>query len=551
MTPSPERTLKAGDPESMLDLDAIDVDIELELDDELELTDDDFVLETTPAPPISRPAVLAAAGHDLPRTAAPSARPISEARLQTLRAKALDATPARESLAHESPARESLAHESPARESPARESLAHESPAHESLAGSRREVARESRRASSPRKSFDSHAESSVADECLASIAAAASDVRASDPRMAGAEPSAAGASARSPVDDLLDEAEAIGRLPPLAAAPGALSSSAMIPPTSSRARLPRVCPPPFHSSPSLLPSRPSVPGVAEVAELVDADAAETLPVPARVPASVRRLAEARARATTPFARTSPEGRAPAQSAPSVAPVAVASAEPTVIVVRDRPRTAWVVAAAAIGALAAVTVMRFGAPSGATLTPGGRATEVVAAPPGAALISGGRATEVVAAAPVVAPPSAAGSLPAPASSHSLAAAAGKGEPAAAIVDFGGQDGVSIALSAPAEPSASAPSSAPAPVGATSRAEAARPSPKPAARPARPSRPKAPSPATLPDGSLDLASSGGSPAPTAAPSPAAAPSPSPAAPTRKRALTPEQQLAEAQLRAATR
>ncbi len=517
----------------MLELDAIDVDIELELDDELELTDDDFVLETTPAPPISRPAVLAAAGHDLPRTAAPSARPISEARLQTLRAKALDATPARESLAHESPARESLAHESPARESPARESLAHESPAHESLAGSRREVARESRRASSPRKSFDSHAESSVADECLASIAAAASDARASDPRMAGAEPSAAGASARSPVDDLLDEAEAIGRLPPLAAPPGALSSSAMIPPTSSRARLPRVCPPPFHSSPSLLPSRPSVPGVAEVAELVDADAAETLPVPARVPASVRRLAEARARATTPFARTSPEGRAPAQSAPSVAPVAVASAEPTVIVVRDRPRTAWVVAAAAIGALAAVTVMRFGAPSGATLTPGGRATEVVAA------------------APVVAPPSAAGSLPALASSHSLAAAAGKGEPAAAIVDFGGQDGVSIALSAPAEPSVSAPSSAPAPVGATSRAEAARPSPKPAARPARPSRPKAPSPATLPDGSLDLASSGGSPAPTAAPSPAAAPSPSPAAPTRKRALTPEQQLAEAQLRAATR
>ncbi|MBX3197361.1 MAG: hypothetical protein KF894_04315 [Labilithrix sp.] len=499
MTPSPERTPRAGDAESMLDLDAIDVDIELDLDDELELTDDDFVLETTPVPPLSRRAVLAAAGHDSPRTAALSARPISEERLQTLRAKAPGTTPA-----------------------------------HDSPAPSYREVARESRRAPLPRKAFDSHAESSVADECLASIAAAASDAR-----MAGAEEP----SARSPVDDLLDDAEAIGRLPSHAVPPGGLSSSAMIPPASSRARLPRVCPPPFLSSPSLPLSRPSVPGVAEVAELVDADAAETLPFPARVPASVRRLAEARADATTPFARMSPEGRAPVQSAPSVAPVAVASAEPTVIVVRDRPRTAWVVAAAAIGALAAVTVMRFGAPSGATLTPGGRATEVVAAPPGAALISGGRATEVVAAAPVVAPPSAAGSLPAPASSHSLAAAAGKGEPAAAIVDFGGQDGVSIALSAPAEPSASAPSSAPAPVGATSRAEAARPSPKPAARPARPSRPKAPSPATLPDGSLDLASSGGSPAPAAALAARSAAA--------QRALTPEQQLAEAQLRAAAR
>ena len=249
-------------------------------------------------------------------------------------------------------------------------------------------------------------------------------------------------------------------------------------------------------------------------------DAAETLPVPPGR-SSMRRLGEGRSETAPLFARTSTHDRpapAPPQSASSVAPVAVANAEPTVIVVRDCPRTAWVIAAAAIGALAAVTAMRFAPPREATAAAHATTAAAVTAPQ----------------APVTGP---------------------------AVVHFGEEDGVSInvALPASAAPALAAPASAVHPAASESSVAApshvARPAThssrerSPGARPSRPLNPKVSAPTPLPDGSLGLATTGTAPVTT--PAPAAAPLPLPQAPARKRPLTPEQELAEAQLRAATR
>ncbi|MBX3222241.1 MAG: hypothetical protein KF795_17110 [Labilithrix sp.] len=541
----------------MLELDSVDVAIDVELDDlddELELTDDDFVLleSAPPAPPISR-STLRAALAAAPDGAAPevrprSAPPISAARLETLRTKTL--------LRGVAPG---------AAPSPS--------------------LSEEPRRAPLLRMSFDAHAESNVADECLASIAVAASHARVSDPFVPVAAPAPIAArpserapfarsserfayadssprvhaGERSPVDDLLDDADdapAMGRLPPASVPPRGLSAAAMIPPPASSSslvltpRLPRVCAPPFlrPSSSSFPAARPSVPGVSDVvhpAELVDADAAETLPVPSRAlpaaRASAPRFSQARPDGVTPFARTSIEVRSPAPSAPSVAPVAVSNAEPTVIVVRDRPRTAWVVAAAAIGALAAVTVMRFGAPRVAPeVTPPSPAAAVVVDAPITAPASPATALQAVASPASPASVSQAVASQAVASPASPASASPRHAADPAVVRFGDDDGVSIKVA----PGASAtPPTAPAAAQAAPRS-----APKPA-RPSRPLNPKVSPPTLLPDGSLGLANNSRAPAPTVAP--AATPLPVPPPPPRRRALTPEQELAEAQLRAATR
>lgn len=564
----PNRKAKHAELESSVELDAIDVDLdELELTgDELELMDDDFVLleAAPPEPPLSR-SILRAALAAVPDgtsearrmdVGAPEPRPISKARLDTLRTKAQ-----RASSTTMPPAPVSMA------------------PASAALP----EVAREVRRAPTPRVSLDAEAESSVADECLASIAAVASHARASSPliedlaRGSSSMPIASlvRSSERSPVDDLLDavpvprssqrspvdallDAAPVDVLPRGAAS---RSSTATVAPSSSSillaSRLPAVRPPPLlgslPASSSFRSAYPSVPGLlhaggddaaetlpvpsgrsslrrlgevrSETAPLAHAgadDAAETLPVPPGR-SSLRRLGEVRSETAPLFARTSTGDRsapAPSQSGSSVAPVAVASAEPTVIVVRDRPRTAWVIAAAAIGALAAVTAMRFASPREAT-----------------------------AAAPAMTTPAAGNAPPAPAPA-----------PASAVVQFGEEDGVSIDVPVPAS---SAPvSSAHAAALASAVAapsHVARPATQssrersPGARPSRPlprtSTSSVSAPTPLPDGSLGLASTGTAPVTTAAP--ALAPLPVPQPPARKRVLTPEQELAEAQLRAATR
>ncbi|MDF2692391.1 MAG: hypothetical protein K0S65_774, partial [Labilithrix sp.] len=454
----------------------VEVEIDVELDDpsdrveELELTDDDFILleEAPPEPSISQ-SVLRAALAAVP--APPTRRPISEARLETLRTKTLRAG--------------------------LPESRGALPAAMESVAASR-----ESRRSFS-RLQVDEAAVSSVADECLASIAAAASHARGDEHFAAPRSSAALTPLARSvdPIDDLL-EVPAVGRLPRISP-PG--RSAATIPPAESKlealvtsealvlaARLPAVRPPPFvrsFANTSTIRS-PSVPGL--IAD--DADAAATLPNPVK----------------TPFARRMTDERAsvppPPPSNDSVAPVALArdrgtnangKGEATVIVVRERPRALWVVAAAAIGALAAVTVMRV-------------VPQSAPAPP----------------------------IPA---SHVTAAAP---RPGPAVVRFGEDEGVSIQMPTPASPPMVAPAT-----------RVAHPAPRvsaPAAPTTRVLNPKVSAPTPMPDGSLGLASTGKAASTSSVvATPAPAPLPLPPGPARKRALTPEQELAEAQLRAATR
>ena len=211
----------------------------------------------------------------------------------------------------------------------------------------------------------------------------------------------------------------------------------------------------------------------------------------------------------------------------SVAPVSMSaspsrSPEPTVILVRERPRSIWIVAAAAFGALGALAAMRLAPAAGEHST--GAATQAASQPaPALALPS----TAVVGPSAVVLPVASA-----PAVSVVAPAA-----PAPEVMHFADDQGV--AFKAPAPPPAPAPrkpsSGIPGPAGA------------PAARPAQ--TPRAPSlgPA-LPDGSFGLGRSETSTAPALSPSPALTVSAAPPEPMRKRALTPEQQLADAQLKA---
>ena len=199
---------------------------------------------------------------------------------------------------------------------------------------------------------------------------------------------------------------------------------------------------------------------------------------------------------------------APARAASSVAPVSLSEAtpEPIVIVVRERPKARWVLAAALIGAVCALggtrLVGRLDAPNDAGPS--------AAAPPAAT------------SPPVVTAPPAATTPPAVAAPAPLPSTAPAAQPA--VMHFDDDQGASIL---------------------------ALPAPVVVARPATPRSRASAIGSALPDGSLDL---GGAPAPAR---PTAAPAAPPLAPApvepvaRKRPLTPEQELAEAQLKASMR
>ncbi len=483
-------TSDASEPDIDVVVDLADLD-----DDELELSDDDFVLlEAGPASPrpsgqrvaqpLPRPTLMAGP----PPSAPASVRPIAQARLDTLRTKTL-----RAGLRLDEP--KPLPLPLPLPPPPAE-----------------LERVRESRRSFS-RLTLDEDAEASVADECLATIAAATSHARLSDPMLVVAAADAGSSRQRDEVDALLDGAgtSPLALLPPASVPPRSSSSVTIPPPSSSAAivhspRLPPVRPPPFGRG-SVPPARSSIPGVAPMVS-DDNDAAETLPFPMR----------------TPFARVATDDDRPSRdlewlpsvSSPpaasdvrSVVPVAVPRNDATnvTVIVRERPpRMAWVVAAGAIGALAAVLVMRVFAPASPV-------TATVAPPPATA-------------APSAAPP--------------------------AVVRFGEEDGVAIKVPAPSPPASHAVHPVTAPASASASPRHAHPAASPSPSPARPSRalsPKVAAPVQLPDGSLGLASTGKAASSASAPAPAPTPLPLPPSGGRKRPLTPEQELAEAQLRAA--
>lgn len=253
--------------------------------------------------------------------------------------------------------------------------------------------------------------------------------------------------------------------------------------------RLPSVSPPPFVRTSAARLGRPAAPS-PERAQPPSSSTHES----ARPTAFVRRSSPMIA-----VPRTAPGSDAPMSLSPR-------TAEPTVIVVRERPKAAWVIGAAAIGAVFAVLASR--------LVMANDAPVVAAAPqpPTSVAVPGAAAPLAVVVAPVapaapVAPPSA----------------------SVTVMRFGDDQGV--AFKAPPRPPA-APTATPDKV---AQAPASASAPRPRASAVGP---------TLPDGSLSL---GGAPVsttrtPPAPPPPAAAP---------KRALTPEQQLAEAQLKASMR
>jgi len=398
---------------------------------------------------------------------------------------------------------------------------------------------------------IDERLEDDVAGQCLASIAA---EVR-SPQSASGIRAVLASAPPPPPI------------LPPPSSVPVAMQvpgqareeigASYTIPP---HARLPRVTAPPFvrkttppsafarRSSPSLPAMRPAM---------------STAPM-------------------MPLARPATTSEMPPPAVHSIAPTQIGShvseartVEPTVIVVRERPKAGWILASAAIGALCALAAVKIlvspareeAAPvrEVATTT---IATAVVAGPAAAP-----PATSVIVPitpSPVLAHPAPTTSVVAP----SAPAATG------AVVRFGDEQGIAIA--APKSSASDRVSSS-----ASAKPASAPKSVAPAKAPANAKPAKAPSNA-LPDGSFPLGQSGESKsatvaapastpsqaekaaqsalastilssantppgtapatrsAPASAPEPVAAPAPAPAP--RRRALTPEQQIADAQLKA---
>jgi hypothetical protein len=233
------------------------------------------------------------------------------------------------------------------------------------------------------------------------------------------------------------------------------------------------------------------------------------------------------------------------RKAGSVAPVSFSERphEPTVIVVRERPRAAWILAAAAMGALGAIAATRFlAAPADDHAPAAVAATQApIAAPPSTVVVPPG--VIATAATAALARPETPAAAPPPPVTGAVTAASAHAHPAsaptssAAIVHFGDDQGVAIKAPAP-QPRRPAPPS-------TASGAA------PASKPAPPAR--APLGPALPDGSFGLGRADNTPAPAAPSLTATAPSAPLVASTsadvpRKRALTPEQQLAEAQLKA---
>ena len=348
------------------------------------------------------------------------------------------------------------------------------------------------------RRVLDEQVEEDVAGQCLASIAAATSlessrHLRSSSHlRAALAAPPAAGVS------------------------PGVARGGSSESPSHGSTRLPSVTSPPFVRTATsrerdshALRTAPEAPGIRDSSP----------------PAAFVR------RSTPPHAYPVSSGSLPSSVAVanagafgSVAPVSMTSLrpgaqEPTVIVVRERPRSLWILAAAAFGAVGAITAMRFTpATSGASSAaePHAEVTPAAALPlPPAAVV-----------APVVTL-----GVP-PAAVAAASSSVGPAAPTSAVMHFADDEGVAIgrapAPAAPRKPTGAAPG--------VSVAPPARPAPRvPSMGPA------------LPDGSFGLGRSDTTTA--AAPSPPSLTSTPPAPePPRKRVLTPEQQLAEAQLKA---
>lgn len=366
------------------------------------------------------------------------------------------------------------------------------------------------------RRILDENIEEDVAGQCLASIAAETSrDVDLSSSshiRAALARPVAPA----TPPSSLLAPPPAIPISVPalLSAVP---ASAPSVP--GSTSRLPSVTAPPFVRTTTVpLRGHAEVPGVRESTP-ASAFVRRSSPVlPVAAPSSFAALT--RATADAPSER----------NASSVAPVSVSQRpnEPTVIVLRERPKAAWILAAAAIGALGAIVGTRLLGHAEERALPAVAAAAPLAAPPSTALvIPAATAAAALAPATAAAPSSTAAAVVS-------AVVAPSHAPSANVMRFADDQGVAIKAPAAAAPAA--------PVA---------PAARPAARPARPSTRLGPA---LPDGSFGLgrsdgaAGAGASTTTAAAPSPPPAPAPAAPEPARRRALTPEQQLAEAQLKA---
>ena len=254
------------------------------------------------------------------------------------------------------------------------------------------------------------------------------------------------------------------------------------------RKKLPPVSAPPFvrRSSASLLPSeREIVPRISPVAPSSTAIAMAT------------------------------DARRPLSDAP-VSMTKLSDAT-QVVVVREPPKAYWVAVAAVIGAAAAIGGMRLTASSPPAATPASTPAVHAAAPQ----------SPVVApiAKDVVAPPAE--------------------KAPSAVVRFGEGQGVAIAAAPPAKSASHAPKAEPAKAAIAATTKPAVSSAPKSAGPAS----AVPRPPKLPDGSYGLARSDAtalSPPAKEAPAPAAPPPPAPEK--KAKNLTPEQQLAEAQLKA---
>jgi hypothetical protein len=236
-----------------------------------------------------------------------------------------------------------------------------------------------------------------------------------------------------------------------------------------------------------------------------------------------------------------------ASSYDSLPPVASSRApEPTVIVLREKPRTAWIAASAVVGALCAVAAMRLVTVRAPVVNPTPSAAAVAPVPEAAP------ASHAVARAATVAPAAA------------PRASASPEPPPPTIVRFDDAQGIAIVMTPPApapravpeKPERSAKDAAPAP--STSAPASA---PTPTIRVVKVSPPTLSSAGPrLPDGSYGLGGSDTGPAPSGAhgsPVPSSSPATSPAALSgaagapKKRPSTPDPQLAEAQLKASMR
>jgi hypothetical protein len=300
---------------------------------------------------------------------------------------------------------------------------------------------------------LDEAVEEDVAGECLKSIAA---------------EVDASGAFRSS---GRLRAAPRVWTVPPPALpAPSPVSAS----------RLPAVTSPPFvrtQATPSPIFARTSEPPSAPQSAAPSTSKAFASP-PSSSSSSV-----------VPAAPPSSDKLTTVRNASSLPPVSLGNTpEPTVIVVRERPKAGWIIAAAMIGAVCAVFGTRLVGSASVEEHAGANAS----APPPAVTSVTTIATALVAPPPSSAkPPS--------------------------IVRFDDDQGVAI----PALQSSTSASAA---------AKTARPTPRPTHAPASAASQAAPPPATP------------TPPPPAPAAPAAVEAP------KKKVLTPEQQLAEAQLKA---